>query len=110
MLNGDKFKESFRASHQSAVSRHVRGTSMAVTKLQREAIVTAARLRAISQRCKAFAELAGYRSVADQLIALAAKYEEQARRVEDCAGLRSNGFGLAPPAFVHFARKAPRSS
>jgi hypothetical protein len=64
---------------------------MAPTKPQREAIAKAVRLRAISRRCKEFAKFGGYRSVSDRLNALALKYQEQARRVEERAGLHSNG-------------------
>jgi hypothetical protein len=91
MLNGGEFNESYRADRQSAGGRGVPRTSMAVTKLQREAIATAARLRAISRRCKAVAKFVGYRSVSDRLNSLAAKYQEQARRLEECAGLHTNG-------------------
>jgi hypothetical protein len=61
---------------------------MALTKSQQKAIATAARLKAISQRFKEFSKLVGYRSVSDRLNALAVKYQEQARRVEERAGLR----------------------
>jgi|EndMetStandDraft_6_1072998.scaffolds.fasta_scaffold11428_3 hypothetical protein len=64
---------------------------MALTTPQREAIATAARLRAISGRCEEFAKFGGYRSVSDQLNALAVKYQERARRVEERAGVHLNG-------------------
>lgn len=63
---------------------------MALTKLQREAIAAAAGLRATSRRCKQFAKLVGYRSMSDRLNALAVRYQKQARRVEERAGLCSS--------------------
>lgn len=65
-------------------------TPMALTKSQRDAIAAATRLRAISRRCAEFSKFVGYRSVSDRLDALAAKYQKQARSVEERAGLCSN--------------------
>lgn len=82
---------------------------MAPTKPQREAIAKAARLRAISRRCKEFAKFGGYRSVSDRLNALGLKYQEQARRVEERSGLHSNGG--APderPSFRLRGKRRPR--
>lgn len=61
---------------------------MALTKLQQKAAATAARLRALSGRCKAFAEFVGYQSVKHRLDALAAEYQEEASAIEKGAGLR----------------------
>ncbi len=82
---------------------------MAPTKPQREAIAKAARLRAISRRCKEFAKFVGYRSVSDRLNTLALKYQEQARRIEERAGQRSNGCDPdSRPSFSLRGKRRPR--